>query len=432
MVKVQPMRKIWNVVSRVTMTQWIFVGLALGFIIGEFAPTLVPLVKPFRGLFLNGVKCIIAPLIFATIVSGMAGAGSFKKLGMMGVRAFVYFEIVTTLALIIGLVFVNWLQPGAGLTISGVIPESVAKAASTKMTFSGFVEHLLPTNIADAVVRGDTLQIVFFSVIFGFAALAVGEKAKPIVSMCEALAELMFQFTYFVMMLAPLGVGAALATSVDEHGWTVIFPLLKLIGTLYLSLAVFVLIVLLPACLFFRIPVIAFFRQVKEAVFLAFATTSSESAYPLAMKSLESFGVPRRITSFVLPMGYSFNLDGSTLYLSLASVFIAQAAGVELSLGQQVLMMLTLMLTSKGVAAVPRASIVVLSGTLAAFGLPLEGLVLIMAVDEFMDMARTGVNLLGNCLATAVVARWEGIPLPGNAESAAEAARDLERPWIRA
>ena len=407
------MRKIGRFIIKVSLTQWIFTGMILGFLIGAFLPSLIPIVKPFRGLFLNGVKCIIAPLIFSTIVSGMAGAGSFKQLGVMGVRAFIYFEVVTTLALVVGLVFVNGLQPGAGLSIGGTVTDTISKAAATKMTFGGFIEHLLPSNIADAIVRGDTLQIVIFSVLFGLAALSLGEKAKPIVRVCEATAELMFRFTGYIMTLAPLGVGAALAVSVHEHGWQVIVPLLKLVGTLYAALIAFIVGVLLPVCWLFKIPVRAFCLQIKDAAFLAFATTSSESAYPLALSSLEAFGIPRRITSFVLPMGYSFNLDGSTLYLSLASVFIAQAAGVELTIWQQIVMMLTLMLTSKGVAAVPRASIVVLSGTLAAFGLPLEGLMLIMAVDEFMDMARTAVNLFGNCLATAVIARWEGIELPG-------------------
>lgn len=408
------MRKLWQFLSRIKLTGWIFIGLIGGFLVGIFAPGLVPWLRPFRGLFLNGIKCIIAPLVFSTIVTGVAGAGSFRQLGLMGLRAFVYFEVATTLALVVGLLAVNVLQPGAGLHVGGALADSVSKAAATKMTLAGFIEHLLPANFAEAIVHGDTLQIVIFSSLFGFSALALGEKAKPVVAVCASIADIMFRFTGYIMLLAPLGVGAALASSVEEHGWQVIFPLLKLVGTLYLALIVFVGVVLVPAALYFGVPVRDFFRRIRSAVFLAFATTSSESAYPLAMEAMEDFGVPRRITSFVLPMGYSFNLDGSTLHLAVASVFISQAAGIPLSLGQQVLMMLTLMLTSKGVAAVPRASIVVLSGTLTTFGLPLEGITLILAVDEFMDMARTAVNLLGNCLATAVVARWEGIPLPAD------------------
>jgi proton glutamate symport protein len=403
---------IGKALARISLTQWIFISLILGFAVGVWAPELVPALKPFRGLFLNGVKCIIAPLIISTIVSGIAGAGSFRQLGLMGVRAFVYFEAATTLALVVGLAVVNALKPGEGIHLTGQqMSEGAVKAAQTKMSFAGFVEHLLPTNIADAIVRGDVLQIVIFATLLGFALLSIGEKARPIVSFCESLAEAMFKFTGYIMTLAPLGVGAAMAASVSEHGWQVIFPLLKLVGSLYLALAIFVVGCLFPLFRALGIPFRAFIREIKGAVILAFATTSSESAYPMAMAGLERFGVPRRITSFVLPMGYSFNLDGSTLYLALASVFVAQAAGVELPIQTQILMMLTLMLTTKGVAAVPRASIVVLSGTLTAFGLPLEGIALILAVDEFMDMARTAVNLFGNCLATAVVARWEGVEL---------------------
>jgi proton glutamate symport protein len=418
-----PMKKVLGRLSRVSLTQLILASLVAGFVVGLTAPGMVPWIRPFRGLFLNGIKCIIAPLIFSTIVTGVASAGSFRQLGVMGLRAFLYFEVVTTLALAVGLIVVNLLQPGVGVHIGGTITEAMANAASTKMTFGAFVEHLLPTNIAEAVVHGDTLQIVVFSTLFGFAALGLGEKAAPVVSLCASLAEVMFRFTGYVMMLAPLGVGAAVACSVSEHGWRVVFPLLKLVGTLYFALAVFIAVVLVPICRLFGVSLRAFFREIRSAFFLAFATTSSESAYPLAMESLERFGVPRRIASFVLPMGYSFNLDGSTLYLSLASIFIAQAAGITLSWGQQIVMLVTLMLTSKGVAGVPRASMVVLSGTLTAFGLPLEGLTLIMAVDEFMDMARTGVNLLGNCLATAVIARCEGIELAGGEEKVATAAR---------
>lgn len=411
------LKNLGRAISAISLTQWIFIALALGFCAGVWAPGLVPVLKPFRGLFLNGVKCIIAPLIISTIVSGIAGAGSFKQLGMMGVRAFVYFEVATTLALVVGLAVVNILKPGAGIQLAAApLSEGAAKAAATKMSFEGFVEHLLPHNIADAIVRGDVLQIVIFATLLGFALLSIGEKSRPIVAFCESLAEAMFKFTGYIMALAPLGVGAAMASSVSEHGWQVIFPLLKLVGSLYLALAIFVIACLVPMFRLFKIPFFAFVKEIKSAIILAFATTSSESAYPMAMNSLEKFGIPRRITSFVLPMGYSFNLDGSTLYLALASVFVAQAAGIELTLQTQILMMLTLMLTTKGVAAVPRASIVVLSGTLTSFGLPLEGIALILAVDEFMDMARTAVNLFGNCLATAVVARWEGVEIGPDAK----------------
>lgn len=397
--------------KRNSLTTWIFISLFCGLAIGAFAPSLVPIVKPFQGLFLHGVKCTIAPLIFATIVTGIVSAGSFKQLGLMGLRAFVYFEVITTLALAVGLLVVNILQPGVGIHLGVAKAENFSTYASGKISFSGFVEHLLPSNFADAVVRGDVLQIVIFSSLFAFATLAIGDKAKPILSFCEALAEVMFKFVSYIMYLAPLGVCSALASAVSENGWQVILPLLKLVSTLYLALALFVLCVLYPVCKIYKIPVLQFIKHVKDPVLWAFATTSSESAYPMALDGMEKFGVPRRVASFVLPMGYSFNLDGSTLYLSLASVFIAQVAGINLSIGQQLLIMLTLMLTTKGVAAVPRTSIVVLSGTLTAFGLPLEGLALILGVDAFMDMGRSAINLLGNCLATAVIARCEGVEL---------------------
>ncbi|HEX2571073.1 MAG TPA: cation:dicarboxylase symporter family transporter [Polyangia bacterium] len=396
---------------KVSLTQWIFVGLLGGFLLGLLAPTAVPYVKPFRGLFLNGVKCIIAPLLFGTLVTGIAGSGSAKQLGRMGARAFIYFEIVTTLALGIGLIAVNLLQPGVGLSI-GQGTGAQVQQATARISFGGFVEHLLPSNIVDPIAKGDVLQLVLFTSIFAVGVLAVGERARPVLAFCEALSEVMFRVTAYLMRLAPLGVGAAIAASVAEHGWKVIVPLLKLVGSLYMALFVFILLVLLPAARLFRVPLRRFYQAVKDPVVLAFATTSSESALPMALEHMERFGVPRRIGSFVLPMGYSFNLDGSTLYLAVASVFVAQAAKVELSVVQQLLMMGTLMLTTKGVAAVPRASLVVLSGTLTSFGLPLEGVALILGVDELMDMARTAVNLLGNCLATAVVARWEGIELP--------------------
>lgn len=392
-----------------TLTQWIFVGLICGLGIGIFAPQYASFIAPFRTLFLNGIKCIIAPLIFSTIVTGIAGAGSFKKLGVMGVRTLIYFETVTTVALFFGLLVVNVLQPGDGLNLAGKVTE--VEKGVTQITASGFLEHLLPTSLAEAMVHGDVLQIVIFSTLFGFAVLGAGQKGKVILSFCESLAEIMFNFTRYIMVLAPFGVGAAMANGIAEHGLSVILPILKLMVSLFIALILFVGLVFIPILVLFKIPVKGFFRSVKDAVVLAFATTSSESAYPMALDSMEKFGVPRRISSFVLPMGYSFNLDGSTLYLGIASVFAAQAVGMQLSIGTQLAMMVSLMLTSKGVAAVPRTSFVVLSGTLTAFGVPLDALALILSVDAFMDMARTGVNLLGNCLATAVVARWEGIEL---------------------
>jgi proton glutamate symport protein len=413
---------IFLISKKTSLTTWIFAGLIAGFCIGAFFPNLVPYVKPFQGLFLHGVKCVIAPLIFATIITGIASAGSFKELGLMGFRTFVYFEVITTLALALGLLVVNILRPGVGVQLGKVNLDGISNITSSKITFSGFVEHLLPTSFAEAVVRGDVLQIVMFSTLFAFAALSIGEKSRPILNFCESLAQIMFKFVGYIMYLAPLGVCGALASSVAENGLQVMLPLFKLVGTLYFALGLFVVMILYPVCKLYKVPVMSFVRHVKDPVLWAFATTSSESAYPMALERMEKFGVPRRIASFVLPMGYSFNLDGSTLYLSLASVFVAQVAGMELSVGQQLLIMLTLMLTTKGVAAVPRTSIVVLSGTLTAFGIPLEGIALILGVDAFMDMGRSAINLLGNCLATAVIARSEGFPL-GEADSQPLAAK---------
>jgi len=389
------------------LTFWIFASLIIGLALGVWFPDIAHAVKPFRTVFMNGVKCIIAPLIFSSIVCGINSSGSAKGLGRLGLRSIIWFEIATTIALVIGLVFVNFIRPGDGLTLTAIDASSVPAAKAT-MSVAGFIEHLLPTNLAEAVVKGDVLQIVLFSIIFGLALLWAGEKGRPVYNFCEGLTHVMFKFTELIMYLAPIGVGAAMAGAVAEHGLGVLLPMGKMVATLYLALAVFVVAVLLPALKWARVKIIPFMKELRPVLTLAFATTSSESAYPDALKSLEKMGVPNRVASFVLPMGYSFNLDGSTLYLAVASVFVAQAAGVELSIGTQIAMMLSLMLTTKGVAAVPRASLVVLSATLVAFGLPLEGIVLIMGVDEFMDMARTSVNLLGNCVATTVVSHWEG------------------------
>jgi proton glutamate symport protein len=394
--------------KKLGLTAWIFIALFLGLVLGVWFPNIALAIKPFRTVFLNGVKCIIGPLIFSSIVVGINSSGGMKNLGRLGFRAFVWFELATTVALAIGLLFVNWLRPGDGLTVGQQIDPSVAQAAQNKMTLAGFIEHLIPHNFVEAVSKGDVLQIVIFSVIFGVAVLMAGDKGKSVLHFCEGLSQVMFKFTELVMALAPIGVGAAMAGSIAEHGLEVLLPMAKLVGTLYFALIVFVVIVLLPGLWWARVNIKAFLQELRPSLALAFATTSSESAYPGALQSLEKIGVPNRIASFVLPMGYSFNLDGSTLYLAIASVFVAQAAHIELSLGTQLSMMLMLMLTTKGVAAVPRASIVVLSATLTAYGLPLEGIVLIMGVDEFMDMARTTVNLLGNCVATVVLNRWEG------------------------
>jgi proton glutamate symport protein len=393
----------------ITLTQQIFIGLAAGIVVGWIVSTTNPewaaYFRPFSQLFLRLIKMIIAPLIFATLVAGIAGAGHVKVVGRMGLRAIIYFEIVTTIALVIGLVAVNVMKPGVGVNLPmGQASEVTAKP----QTWDQILLHLVPESVIRAMAEGDVLQIVVFSIIFAIALGTIGEKGRPIITWCEALAETMFKFTNIVMHYAPIGVGAAIAYTVGHGGLRVLWNLAWLVATLYLALAVLFLGVLLPIALIFRVPLRKFIRAVKEPAVIAFSTTSSEAALPRAMEVLERLGVPRRIVSFVLPLGYSFNLDGTTLYLSLAAVFVAQAAGVELTAGQQVTMLLTLMLTSKGVAGVPRAALVILAGTLATYGLPLEGVALILGVDELMDMARTMTNVVGNCLATVVIAKWEG------------------------
>ncbi len=393
---------------RLSLTQQIFIGLALGVLLGWFVnnyhPDWVVNIRPFSQIFLRMIKMVIAPLIFATLVAGIAGAGHFRQVGRMGLKAIIYFEIVTTIALVLGLVAVNLTKPGVGLQL----PTEPSGITGTAQTWREILLHLVPESVIQAMATGDVLQIVVFSIIFGVALGLIGEKGKPMVQWCEMLAETMFKFTNIVMHYAPIGVGAAMAYTVGHGGLSVLKNLGLLVLTLYGALIVFFLIVLLPIAIIFKVPLRKFIRAVREPAVIAFSTTSSEAALPRAMEVLERLGVPRRIVSFILPLGYSFNLDGTTLYLSLAAVFVAQAAGVELTIGQQITMLLTLMLTSKGVAGVPRASLVILAGTLASYNLPLVGITLILGVDELMDMARTMTNVVGNCLATVVVAKWEG------------------------
>ncbi|MFN9201451.1 MAG: dicarboxylate/amino acid:cation symporter [Gemmatimonas sp.] len=392
-------------------TGWIIISMIIGILIGWLAPDFAPNLKPFANIFLRMIKSLIVPLLFSTLVVGIAGHGDdMKKVGKLALRSIIDFAIVTTLALAIGLVAVNWVKPGVGLQISasGSSEEFQALAAKTP-TFASVLEHTVPQSFFEAAAQNEVLQIVFFAIIFAVALARVeGPSKKFMLDWLQSLSDIMFKFVGIVMTFAPIGIGAAIGVTVGKSGLDVMLNLAKLVGTLYVSLIVFVVIVLVPVALIMRIDLRRFWSLVKEPWMIAFSTASSEAAFPQAMQAMEKFGVPRRIVSFVLPTGYSFNLDGSTLYLAIASVFVAQAAGIDMPLSQQLLMMLTLMLTSKGVAAVPRASLVILSGALAQFGLPLEGIAVILGVDAIMDMARTSVNLLGNCLATAVMGRWEG------------------------
>ena len=394
----------------------IMIGLVVGGVIGWLRPDWGNAVYFLRDVFINLIKSIIAPLVFSTIVVGVAGAGALRKIGRMGVKALVYFEIVTTTALFIGLAVVNFTKPGTGVTLAATNTEIVRTIEqSHPKTLVETIVHAFPSSVIEAMMRGDVLQIVAFSVLFALAVSAVGEKGKPIIRAMESLSQVMFKFTNYVMMFAPIGVGAAMAHTIGTQGLGVLANLGKLVLSLYLALIIFVVVIFGLVIFIVHVPLRQFARAVREPATLAFATTSSESALPKAMQAMERFGVPRHIVGFVIPTGYSFNLDGSTLYLALASVFVAQAAetttGWHMGFGPQVAMMLTLMLTSKGVAAVPRASLVILLATLNSFlpsGLGPIGVAIIFGVDELMDMGRTCVNVIGNCLATIVVARWEG------------------------
>lgn len=391
---------------RISLTQWIIISMFIGAGIGWLFPAESQHLKIVSNIFLKLIKCIIVPIIFGTLIVGIAGhSDDLKAVGRLALKSIIYFEIVTTLALAIGLIAVNLTKPGVGVQL----PPPDQREVPRQQTVPEMIEHVFPQSFFKSAADNDVLQVVVFAVIFSVALTQVSGKPKEtMLNFFEGLSEVMFKFTGLVMKFAPFGIGAAMAVTVGHAGLGVLKNLAMLIATLYGALIVFVLVVLWPVALLARIPVLKFLKAVKDPALIAFSTTSSDAALPDALKKMVSFGVPKRIVSFVLPTGYSFNLDGSTLYLAVASVFVAQAAGVDLTLGQQLMIMLMLMLTTKGIAAVPRASTVVLIGTLVHFKLPLEAVILILAVDEFMDMARTTVNLVGNCLASAVMARSEG------------------------
>jgi proton glutamate symport protein len=392
-------------------TQWVLIAMVAGILLGWQAPDVAQALKPLATIFLRMIKSLIVPLLFSTLVVGIAGHGDdMARVGRLAWRSFIYFEVVTTLALVIGLVAVNVFQPGVGISLASATASDEVQALVTKTpTFASVLEHTVPQSFFEAAAQNEVLQVVFFAILFAVSLARVqGPSRTILLDGLQAVSDVMFKFVGLVMTYAPIGIGVAIGVTVGKSGLGVMVNLAKLVATLYGALLVFVLVVLLPTALLFRIPVVRFWQAIKQPWLIAFSTASSEAAFPQAMEAMEKFGVPRRIVSFVLPTGYSFNLDGSTLYLAVASVFVAQAAGIDMPLSQQLLMMLTLMLTSKGVAAVPRASLVILSGALAQFGLPLEGIAVILGVDAIMDMARTSINLMGNCLATAALARWEG------------------------
>ena len=394
--------------KRISLTGWILIALVAGIVFGAVLPGPAKQLGLLGTVFLRLIKSIIAPLLFGTLVVGIAGTGNAKTMGRIGGKAILYFEVVTTIALFVGLGFVNFVKPGVGVQIKATSSGITGSAA----TLAGILEHTFPTSIIKSMADGEVLQIVVFSFLFGTACATIGSKATPVVKFCESLSEIMFKYTAYIMYAAPFGVFGAMAATIGDKGLRVLLNLGKLVATLYAAEIFFVVVVLGSVMAICKIPLKRFIQHVKGPFLLAYSTASSEAALPSALENMERMGVPKHIVAFVLPTGYSFNLDGSTLYLTLAAMFVAQAANIQVPFTTQLVMMLTLMLTSKGVAGVPRASLVVLAGTLASFNLPVEGIAVILGVDTLMDMCRTSVNVLGNCLATCVVARWEGVTLP--------------------
>jgi proton glutamate symport protein len=390
-----------------SLTSWILISMVVGAEIGNDFPNIGMELQVLSKVFLKMIKTIVAPLLFATLVFGIAGHSDLKQVGRMGWKSLIYFEVVTTIALFLGLAAINISKAGVGIGNPPGVAEELPKVEA--QTTSDIILHIFPENVAKSVAEGQVLQIVVFSILFGIALAMVREdKRQPMLKFTESLSEVMFKFTNLVMYFAPIGVGAAIAYTVGHMGLGILVNLFQLLATLYVALIVFLLGVLLPIALIVGVPIKKFLKAIAEPVSIAFATTSSEAALPRAMEAMERIGVPRKIVAFVMPTGYSFNLDGTTLYLSLAAIFVAQAAGMEFSFGQQLVIVFTLMLTSKGVAGVPRASLVILLGTAASFGMPVWPIFIILGIDELMDMARTSVNVIGNCLATVVIAKWEG------------------------
>jgi proton glutamate symport protein len=400
--------------QRLSLNAWILIALAGGIVFGAVAPQWGVALQPLATIFLRLIKLIVAPLVFTTLVLGLAQHAHILRVGL---KSLIWFEGATTVALGVGLVAVNLFRPGEGVSL----PSATSVSMGPQHSAAELLVHTVPESFADAWARNDVLQVAVFAILFGAATAAVGARAKPVVDLCEAGVQILFQLTQLVMKTAPVGVFAAIAASIGSHGPGVLLPLTKLIAVFYLALAVFVTLLLAAARILFRVPLREFWSAARPAVTLAFSTASSESALPLAMERMEEFGVPRAIVGFVIPAGYSFNLDGSTLYLSLASLFIAQAAGITFGVREQLILMLTLMLTSKGVAGVPRSVLVILAGTVGTFHLPIEGVALLLGIDSILDMGRTATNVLGNCLASAVIDRWEHpdrVRVQGGEESA--------------
>lgn len=390
---------------------WILIALVAGVVVGAVAPDFAVKMHPLATIFLRMVKMIIAPLLFATLVVGIAGHGDVKKVGRVGLKTILYFEIVTTIALFIGLGVANFTNPGLGsfkpISIPNIDEITQMSSMVHQHSFSAFFTSMFPTSIVQSMADGNLLQIVVFSIFFALAICTIGQKAKPVMDLLNSVCQIMFKFTEFVMLFAPIGIFGAISYTIGSNGLVVLKNYAKIIGSLYFALFIFVVLVLFIACKIVGISLRALLRAIEEPALLAFSTASSEAALPKAMEIMEKFGVPKSIVGFVMPTGYTFNLDGSTLYLAIAVIFCSQIAGVNMCIEQQLIVMFALMVTSKGIAGVPRVALIVLAGTLTSFHIPIVGIAVLLGIDQLLDMGRTTVNLIGNCVATVVIARWE-------------------------
>lgn len=390
---------------------WILIALVAGIVVGAVAPDFAVKMHPLATIFLRMVKMIIAPLLFATLVVGIAGHGDVKKVGRVGLKTILYFEIVTTIALFIGLGVANFTNPGLGsfkpISIPNIDEITQMSSMVHQHSFSAFFTSMFPTSIVQSMADGNLLQIVVFSIFFALAICTIGQKAKPVMDLLNSVCQIMFKFTEFVMLFAPVGIFGAISYTIGSNGLVVLKNYAKIIGSLYFALFIFVVLVLFIACKIVGISLRALLRAIEEPALLAFSTASSEAALPKAMEIMEKFGVPKSIVGFVMPTGYTFNLDGSTLYLAIAVIFCSQIAGVNMCIEQQLIVMFALMVTSKGIAGVPRVALIVLAGTLTSFHIPIVGIAVLLGIDQLLDMGRTTVNLIGNCVATVVIARWE-------------------------
>jgi sodium:dicarboxylate symporter len=391
-----------------SLSTYIVLALVLGVVVGAVSPDLGLAMKPLGDIFIRMIKMIVVPLIFFSLIMGIAGTGDFSKLGRLGGKAILWFEVATTVALVVGLLVVNLIEPGMGVHIQQGMTEAVQKIADHKpLDHIQMIVNIVPTNIIDAMARADMLQIIFFSCIFAISAAKAGKDGQKVIDLSRDITHIMFNVTHYVMKVSPIGIFGAIAHTVAMYGLDVLIPLLKLIGTMYLAIGIFLVILVIGAAVVTKVNLVGFMKVIKEPMVLAFTTSASEAALPIAMEKLERIGIPKHIVSFVLPLGYTFNLDGSTLYSAVAVIFLGQVYGVPLPLGLQIVILLTLMISTKGIAGVPGAALIILAGTATAFGIPVEGVAMLLGIDRVLDMARTMCNVTGNCIAGLVVARWE-------------------------